>query len=163
MRKSLFLILSVLLFHVTVVLDAQDLQHRKEVTYIDSVLNRNPYFEGFLGITYYYSIDITPQNELVVIMDFKGPFTTIFKAKVSDLQRPFIADTTEYTSAVCWQCKPDQDGKEKRCISQINTYTSGEKDVVDSDDICIQLPTQPELRLDLMKRIEDLVNGVAEE
>lgn len=144
-------------------LNAQDLPFRKEINYIDSVLNKNPYLEKFLGITYYYSIDITPERELVVVMDFKGPFTTTYKAKLADLVHPFVTDTTEYTSQICWRCRCDDSGRETRCIFQMNTFTNSERDTIVTDDICVMLPDQPGMRIDLIRRIDELVKKALEE
>ena len=77
-------------------MNSQDLPFRKEVNYIDSVLQSNPSMENFLGITYYYSIDITAEKELIVVMDFKGPFTTTSTARLADLNYSFVVDTSEY-------------------------------------------------------------------
>lgn len=139
------------------ILKSQDLSFKKEVNEIDSILKENPYHEGFLGITYYYSIDISADKELTVNMDFNGPFRTTFTARIADLTPSFEADTTEYTSSICWHCKADQTGRETRCINQVNIYTTGERDSVASDDICIQLPAQTDLRIKLINMINDLV------
>lgn len=155
MKKIIF-VLSIFLSGI-IAAKSQDLPYWKEVHYIDSVLSKNPYFENFLGITYYYSIDITPEKEMIVKMDFKGPFTSIFKARINELKNAFEVDTTEYTSSICWHCLEDGSGKEKRCIFQENIYTSGERDTVNSDDICIQLPTQSDLRNNLIKSLEKLL------
>ncbi len=159
----------VLLLFLTIVLAgnhwliSQDLPFRKEVNYIDSILNKNPYYEGFLGITYYYSIEISRDKEIIVTMDFRGPFKTTFSARVADLTSNFIVDTTEFSSSICWHCKTDETGHEKRCINQVNIYTTGEKDVVESDDICIMIPTLTDLRLNLIKSIGELIVKVREQ
>jgi len=144
------------------IVKAQDLPFRKEVNFIDSVLRKNPYMENFLGITYYYSIDLTAEKEIIVIMDFNGPFTTTYKASIADLNNAFVVDTSEYSSSMCWHCTEDGSGIEKRCIKQVNLYTTGEKEIVDSDDICIMLPAHSEVRLVLIKAIEELVKKARE-
>jgi len=162
MKRMIFLALITSILSWITDLKSQDLTFRKEVSYIDSLLLKNPYFENFLEITYYYSLDITAEKELIVKMDFNGPFTTTFTARLTDLNNTFIVDTTEYSSSVCWLCREDETGKEKRCIKQENLYTTGEKDIVDSDNICIMLTTQSEIRLELIKAIEELVKKVLE-
>ena len=62
---------------------SQELSSRKEINYINSLLKANPYRDTFLEITFYYSIDITSEKELIVKMDFDGPFKTTIKARIS--------------------------------------------------------------------------------
>jgi hypothetical protein len=144
-------------------LKSQDPGIRKEINYIDSLLKTNPYLDTFLEITYRYSIDISPEKELVVNMDFNGPFTTTFKARLTDLNNAFVIDTSsDWSSSVCWQCKTSPAGKEERCIYQENLYPGGKKDIVDSDDICIKLTTQSNIRLRLIKSLEELIKKVLE-
>lgn len=142
---------------------SQDLRVREEINSINSILKANPFRDTFLEITYYFSIDITPEKELVVHMDFNGPFTTTFKARLLDLNNSFVVDTSdEWSSWVCWHCKKDETGKEKTCIYQENLYAGGEKDIVDSDDICLMLPQQSDIRSRLITALEELVKKVLE-
>lgn len=162
MEKKLIILL-ILISSLPEIVNAktQDNGFRKKINYIDSVLNTNPYLDTFLEITYHYSIDITPEKELVVKMDFDGPFTTILKARLADLNNAFVVDTSsDWTSSVCWQCKKSGQGKEERCIYQENLYPGGEKDLVDSDDICIKLTTQSNIRLIIIKALEELIRNV---
>jgi hypothetical protein len=145
------------LLSVITTVKAQDLPVRKEVDLIDSLLSKNPYAENFLGITYYYSFDITAEKELIIKMDFDGPFTTVFQAALTDLNIESVIDTTEYSSSVCWRCREDESGRLKTCVKQINTYTTGEKDTVDSEDICLMLPVQKNIRLELIEAINKVV------
>jgi hypothetical protein len=142
--------------------NSQDLPFRKEVNYIDSILQKNPSTENFLGITYFYSLDVTAGKEIIVVMDFKGPFTTTFTGSLPELKDSFVVDTSEFRSSLCWHCGTDAAGKEKRCIKQEILYTSGEKEIVDSEDICISLPLQRDIRLNLINAIEELVKKVLE-
>lgn len=161
-NRIIFLFLLTSYMSAIETIKSQDLPFRKEVNFIDSVLRENPYFESFLEITYHYSIDISAEKELIVNMDFNGPFTTTFTARLTDLNNTFIVDTTEYTSSICWLCKEGDTGKENQCVRQANFYTTGEKDIVDSDNICILLPNQTKVRVELIKAIEDLVRKVLE-
>ena len=82
MKRMIFLaFMSSLLSGITSV-KSQDLPFRKDVDYIDSLLSKNPYAENFLGITYYYSLNITSEKELIIKMDFNGPFSTTFKERI---------------------------------------------------------------------------------
>jgi hypothetical protein len=160
MKKYFLLVILVLTW--TYQVQSQDFSLRKEVNYIDSVLSKNPYYEKFLGITYYYSLDITEDREIIIKMDFRGPFATTYRAKLQDLIQPFTVDTSEYSSSICWRCKTDETGKETRCILQENVYTSGEKEQVITDDICLMLPDATALRIELIGRIDRLVRKVLE-
>jgi hypothetical protein len=162
MKRIALLILINSLFSLPHTVKSQDLPFRNEVNFIDSVLRENPYSENFLGITYYYSLDITPDREIVVKMDFNGPFTTIFKARLTDLNQVFIVDTAKSTSSICWKCLADESAMEKRCVWQINLYTTGEKDTVNTNDICLVLPAQSKLKLQLINAIDELVKKALE-
>ena len=162
MNRIIFLFLLTSFLSAIETVKSQDLPFRKEVNFIDSVLKENPYFESFLEITYHYSIDISAEKELIVKMDFDGPFSTTFTARLTDLNNTFIVDTTEYTSSICWLCKEGDPGKENRCVRQANFYTTGEKDIVDSDNICIMLTTKSKIRVEIIKAIEDLIKKVLE-
>jgi hypothetical protein len=162
MKRRIFLaFISLLLSGITSV-KSQELPFRKDVNNIDSILSKNPYNENFLGITYYYSFDISTEKELIITMDFDGPFTTVFKAALNDLSIESVVDTTEYSSSMCWRCREDESGKLKTCVKQINTYTTGEKDIVDSEDICIMLPAQKNIRVELIKAINNVVKKARE-
>jgi hypothetical protein len=162
MKIRIFLAFIFLLLSGIAPVKSQDLLFRKEVDKIDSILSKNPYNENFLGITYYYSFDISNDRELIITMAFDGPFTTVFKAALNDLNIDSVVDTTEYSSSMCWQCREGESGKIKTCVRQTNTYTSGEKDFVDSEDICIMLPVQQNIRVELIKAINDVVRKARE-
>jgi|WetSurMetagenome_2_1015567.scaffolds.fasta_scaffold436724_2 hypothetical protein len=163
MRNAALIIFAVIIMSFDSALFSQELPFRKEEASIDSILRKNPYNENFLGITYYYSIDITADRELVVKMDFDGPFVSTFSARISDLAPNPVVDTTEYSSSLCWHCPTDASGNEKQCVRQENHYTNGDNDLVMSDDICIMLPTNKQLRISLINSIEELVKKVASE
>jgi hypothetical protein len=71
-------------------------------------------------------------------------------------------DTTEYTSAICWRCAKEEAGRITRCIDQMNVYTTGEEDHVDTEDMCLMLPSRKDLRLILIHAVDDLVKKVLE-
>jgi hypothetical protein len=162
MKIRIFLAFISLLCTGITSLKSQDLPFRKDVDYIDSILSKNPYNENFLGITYFYSLDISAEKELIITMAFDGPFTTVFKAPLNDLSIECVIDTTEYSSSMCWSCREDESGRLKTCVKQINTYTTGEKDIVDSEDICIMLPTTKKTRVELIKSINNVVKKARE-
>jgi len=157
MKRRIFLAFISLIFTGITSVKSQDLLFRKDVDYIDSILSKNPYNENFLGITYFYSLDISADRELIITMAFDGPFTTVFKASLKDLNIDSVVDTTEYTSSLCWSCREDTSGRLKTCVRQTNIYTTGEKDNLDSEDICLMLPTEKNLRVELIKAINNAV------
>jgi hypothetical protein len=141
---------------------AQDVAIRKEIQYIDSVMNRNPYFDKNLSIIYYHSLDITADKELVIKMDFKGPFICTSIVKLADLEFPFTVDTSEYSSSIIWRCKQLTPDRTTRCVKQEHAFTGGERDTIDSDEISIMLPSETRLRLGLIKSIDELIKKVLE-
>jgi hypothetical protein len=162
MKRALFIVILMILSSVSYQARSQDKPFRAEVGYIDSVLSKNPYKENFLGITYYYSLDITAEKEIIVKMDFNGPFLSTFKARLSDLITDFVVDTTEYTSSICWRCSNDESGKQKRCVDQENLYTSGDRDHIVAEDMCLMLPSQKDIRLKLINAIDELLKKARE-
>jgi len=163
MRRTLAFIIPLLSIYSLSDAYCQDLQFRKEINSIDSILRENPYKENFLGITYYYSIDITESNELVVKMDFDGPFATTFSAKIKDINITAVADTGEYTSSMCWQCMMDDKGKNIQCVRQENQYKTGENEVVSTDELCLMLPVNTNLRIKLIRSIGDLLKKASQQ
>ena len=82
MKRIIFFVFLTYLLSGIAAVKSQELTTTEEINYINSLLKANPYRDTFLEITFFYSIDITPEKELIVKMDFDGPFKTILKAKI---------------------------------------------------------------------------------
>lgn len=143
---------------------SQELSPGEEVGYINSLLKANPYRDTFLEITFYYSIDITTEKELVVKMDFDGPFRTIIKAKISDLGRSFTRDSSyEGNSSLCWYCKSEDAKKISDCVYN-ETITSGsEKESSYSNNICVMFAKDSNIREEILKAFDMLFKRILDQ
>jgi hypothetical protein len=164
MKRMIILVFltSVLLGNATV--KSQDPTIREEISYINSLLKAYPYRDTFLEITFFYSIDITGDKELVVNMDFDGPFKTMVKARIIDLGSSFLRDTAyEGKSSVCWYCKTKDSNKENKCAYN-ETITSGtEKESHYSDNICVMFSKESNIRDVLVKSFDSMFKKVLEQ
>lgn len=163
--KSLVLLIFLTFFFPGVdTIKSQELSTRDEINSINSLLKANPYRDTFLEITFFYSIDISSDKELLVSMDFDGPFKTIVKVKIADLGRSFIRDTAyEGKSSICWYCKTDEIIKENNCIYN-ETITSGaEKESHYSDNICVMFAKDSNIREELITAFDKLFKRVLEQ
>ncbi len=145
-------------------LKSQDLTIRKEIDHINSILSVNPYRDTFLEITFHYSIDVTPDRELLVSMEFDGPFKTIFKARIRDLGSSFQRDTAyEGNSSVCWSCSPDEITKDNKCVYNETITNESEKETHYSDNICVMFTMKSELQNELTAAFGNLFRKVLEQ
>jgi len=145
-------------------LKSQELIVRDEINSINSLLKANPYRDTFLEITFYYSIDITSEKELVVKMDFDGPFKTIVKAKILDLNRTLQIDTAlEGTGSICWYCNSAGIASETNCVYNESITALGEKESHYTDNICVMISRQSEIRNKLIKEFDKLFQLVLEQ
>jgi hypothetical protein len=161
-RVLIFVSLAILSSGFTTV-KSQDLSLRDQISYVNSLLKLNPYRDSFLEINFYYSVDITPEKELVVNMDFDGPFKTIVKARVIDLDSSFETDTAQDgTSSICWHCKSGDKAKEADCVHN-ETITIGQGNEFHySENICVMIPRHGESREKLIIALEQLFKKVLE-
>lgn len=161
--KRLIFILSFFLSGI-ITINSQELAYKQDIDYINSLLKENPYKDTFLEIVFFYSIDITPSRELIVKMDFNGPFRTIFKAKIADLNTTLQIDTAlEGTSSVCWYCKTDQSNKETSCVYSESITTEGENESHYSDNICVMISRKNEIRNKLITAFGNLFKKILEQ
>lgn len=143
---------------------SQELTARDEINFLNSLLKANPYRDTFLEITFYYSIDITSDKELVVKMDFDGPFKTVLKAKVAELGKSFLRDTAyEGNSTICWYCITDDTKKENNCVLNETITSDAEKESHYSDNICVMFARDSNIRNDLIKNFDKLFQLVLEQ
>lgn len=124
----------------------------KTVDYINSLLKENPYTDDFQEITFFYSIGLTENNELVVKLEYDGPFKTIFRAKISDL-KPVAQDnpTMIPSTHLCWNCQSG-DG----CVTNETIYTSGDKEVNSAGNICVMFSNKKKIYPKLIKAFDKL-------
>ena len=162
-RIIVFVSLTYLLSGIAAI-KSQELSAREEINYINSLLKANPYRDTFLEITFFYSIDITPDKDLIVNMDFNGPFKTVLKANVRDLGNSFVRDTSyEGNSSVCWYCKPNEATKVINCVYNETITSETEKESHYSDNICVMFARDSNIREDLIKAFNRLFKLVIEQ
>jgi len=142
---------------------SQDPTVGEDISYINSLLKANPYRNTFLEITFFYSIDVTTEKELVVNMDFDGPFKTMVKARIIDLGSSYLRDTVyEEEGSICWYCKTEDSKKENNCVYN-ETITSGtEKESHYSDNICVMFSREGDIREILVKTFDRMFKKVLE-
>ncbi len=164
MKKIILLLFLTAFSVVTGILRSQNPGISDDVSYINSLLKANPYTDTFLEITFYYTIEITPASELVVNMDFDGPFSSSFKSRITDLDRNLRIDTAlEGTSSICWSCKPDTTMKAGNCVYFENTTKDGEKDFHYTDNICVMISRKSDIRNKLIEAFNRLFGEVLEQ
>lgn len=149
--KKISLIIVVIIISIWLSpLKSQD--NNKTVDYINSLLKENPYTDDFQEITFFYSIELTEKNELVVKLEYDGPFKTIFKAQISDLDSVFQDNPTMIPSThLCWNCKTG-DG----CVINETIYTSGDKEVNSAGNICVMFSNKKNVYPKLIEAFDKL-------
>ena len=143
---------------------SQDMASKEEINYINSLLKINPYRDTFLEITFFYSINITQEKELVVTMEFDGPFKTVLKANIRDLGNSFLRDTSyEGNSSLCWYCKPNAATKDNNCVYNETITSETEKESHLSDNICVMFDRDSNIRDELIKALDKLFSRILEQ
>jgi hypothetical protein len=164
MKRVVFLVFLTFFLPGIETVKSQELTPAEEISYINSLLKSNPYKDTFLEITFHYSIVITSDKELVVNMEFDGPFKTILKAKIADLGGSFLRDTAyEGNSSLCWYCKTDNTKKENTCVYNETITSVNEKESHYSDNICVMFAKDSNIRDELIKDFDKLFKRVLEQ
>jgi len=164
MKRIIFFISLTYLLSGIATVKSQDPTAREEISYINSLLKANPYRDTFLEITFFYSIDITPDKELIVIMDFDGPFKTVLKVNILDLGNTFVRDTSyEGNSSICWYCKPNEATKDINCVYNETITSETEKESHYSDNICVMFARDSNIRDELIKAFDQLFRNAQEQ
>ena len=73
--KKKYILIGVLLIALSQSgLRSQSVTVKETVNNINALLKANPYVDNFLEITFFYSIEVTPDRKLVVTMESEGSF-----------------------------------------------------------------------------------------
>lgn len=153
------LVMSAWSYHAESQISSSDLR----IDSINEILKENPYHDGFNDISFFYSVSITPDKELVVEMNFDGPFKWVYKAKIDDLDLSPKNDVCrESPSSLCWQCKQKEPGKQNSCIEAIMILTEGEPDRQNASNICVSFSGRGMICNDLNQRFQRLFNNYRE-
>lgn len=139
---------------------SQNNQTDQRIDSINTILKENPYHDGFNDISFYYSISITPERELIVEMNFDGPFRWVYKANIDDLDlTPKNDACRESPSSLCWQCKQTEPGKQNSCIEAVMILTDGEPDKQNASNICVSFSGRGAICNDLNQRFQRLFDN----
>jgi len=164
MKRMIILVFLTSVLSGNATIKSQDPAIREDISYINSLLKANPYRDTFLEITFYYSIDISAEKELVVNMDFDGPFKTIVKTRIIDLGSSFLRDTAyEGKSSICWYCKTEDSKQENKCVYNVTITPGTENESHYSDNICVMFSKESDIREILVKTFDRLFKKVLEQ
>jgi len=157
MKKMLFTI--ILTAYISVLNQAlsQNTEIDQSIDSINAILKANPYHDGFNDISFYYSIGITQEKELVVEMSFDGPFKWIYTAKISDLEiSPKTDICRESPGSFCWICKKSDSGEQQSCVRAEMIVSDGGSEKEYSSNICVSFSSRANICNDLNKRFQQL-------
>jgi|WetSurMetagenome_2_1015567.scaffolds.fasta_scaffold14215_6 hypothetical protein len=146
MKRFMFLVFIFILSLDQSVLKAQNLTVRETVDSINTLLKANPYVDNFLEISIYYSVDISSNNELVVIMESQGSFKTVFKVKIADLEISGQKDfCTRMSNTFSWYCKPADTKNKNSCVSVEGTMPGGAEANYHQDNITVMFSNRNQI------------------
>jgi len=163
MKKFILLIVFILAAYSQSPIKSQDISIKESVSYINTLLEENPYVLTFLEITFFYSIDITSDKELVVKMEFEGPYKSFIKAEISDLDLTFKKDfCRENTNSICWNCISKDLSADNNCVYNENIYLEGGEEIRYTDNICVQFSNENNICGELYSALDSLFKKVME-
>jgi hypothetical protein len=124
---------------------------------INDLLRNNPYTDDFQELTFYYSIEITSLNEIIVNLEYDGPFKTIYKARISDLN-PITQNNSAMipSTYLCWRCKSADSKENAPCVQNEIIYTSGDRELHTASEICVMFTNEKNVYKKLYDAFERL-------
>jgi hypothetical protein len=163
MKKHIFLVIIFISAFSLSSLNSQSLTIRETIDYINTLLKTNPYTDNFLEITFNYSVDLTSNNELVVKMEFNGPFRSVIKAEISDLDHMLQEDfCRENSNSICWYCKPKVPAGSDNCVNNEIINSGGETENHYSNNICVMFSNRNKICNKLYTAFDNLFKKVLE-
>jgi hypothetical protein len=128
---------------------------------INTILKANPFHDGFNDISFYYSLNITRDRELIVEMSFDGPFKWVYKAKISELDLTQKKDACKDSpGSICWICKQKEPGKPNSCIQAEMIFTDGSSEKMNASNICVSFSSRAMICNDLNIRLHKLLSNI---
>jgi hypothetical protein len=125
---------------------------------INAILKANPFYDGFNEIAFPNVVSISQDRELVVEMDFNGPFKWVYKANISELDLTLRNDPCrESPSSVCWTCKKTG-GAPGNCISAEMILSDGGSQKENASNICVSFSARKGICNDLYLRLSRLLD-----
>lgn len=138
MKKVVFWFFAATIAFMPSALKSQSPSNAEILNTINTLLKTNPYVDNFLEITFYYSADITPENELVITMESKGNFKSIFKSKISDLDYSYQKDfCSNSVTSIIWQCRSKDKTNADDCVYVEGTVPGGADANYHQDNIAV--------------------------
>lgn len=161
MKKAILLIVFTIVIAGQNYLNSQNVTFKESLDSINAILKANPYIDRFNEIAFYYSVNITPENELVVEMSFDGPFKWVYKTNISDLDiSPKKDICRESPNSICWICKKADSIKVNSCVIAEMIYTDGGSQKENSSSICVSFSGQGMICNDLNEKFQYLLSRV---
>jgi len=143
MKKAIIIFVISVLVASHNYINSQDVTLKETIDSINVMLKSNPYIDSFNEISFFYSVDITPENVLVVEMTFDGPFKWVYKAKISDLDTsPKKDPCRESPGTLCWTCKHEASEKAGSCVQAEMILTDGGSTKENSSSICVSFSSR---------------------
>lgn len=156
MKRSISIFISVLLTGCLASLSAQNNTLKSGIDSVNAILKANPYYDGFNEIAFFYSVDITAEKELVVEMNFDGPFRWVYKADIEKLDlSPKKDPCRESPSSICFTCKTS--GNPVSCVNAQMILSDGGKQTENSSNICISFSARGNVCGELNKMVYRLL------
>jgi hypothetical protein len=161
MKKKILMVVLVALFSWQNKAASQNPSTIQSLDSINTILKANPFHDGFNDISFYYSVNITGDKELIVEMSFDGPFKWVYKAKISELDLTFKKDICKDSpGSICWLCKQTEPGKPNSCIQAEMIFTDGGSEKENSSNICVSFSSRPAICNDLNMRFQRLFSNL---
>jgi len=140
---------------------SQNISIKQSIDSINAILKVNPYHDGFNDISFYYSVNITEEKELVVEMSFNGPFKWVYTAKISDLDiSPKDNVCRESPGSFCWICRKSASGEQNSHVKAEMILDEGSTETENTTNICVSFSSRSNICNDLNNRFQHLFSMV---
>ena len=159
MNKAFYIVLLIIINLINYNAFAQDAEVNKSVDSINAILKSNPFHDGFNDISFYYTIDVTQDRELIVEMNFDGPFKWVYIAKLQELDLYVKDACNESPSSLCWTCKQTDPGKPNSCIRAEMIFTGGGSEKENATNICVSFSGRNMICNDLNTKFQRLFSN----
>ena len=110
-------------------INAQNMSIQETVTYINNLLKENPYFDNYMKVYEYYSIDVNSNYDFIIHYRSSLNTRTDYRMKVSDLSYTYKNDyCSRNTEMIAWGCKTQDYANPTRCVMAESYNNDGSKE-----------------------------------